>query len=267
MYLTLLTLGLTLIYLIIKVTQNRYFKKKRSKNTTDFLLDNVILNLKTNATYKEYMNIMLEKNNSYEFPEVDNYHQFQEELYISLGGKLKHKGDYEVIVKTLMYVSNSYYIESLKILPRFLFSFIRMRFNELSTMENTMHMLTLHATSIGGYLSSSYDENFIQMLKKVRIVRENTGYVKGGKILFARVRNPFVGTTICPLSSKHENLVFPPLAKNHNFLNLKDYGNALGVVGVNKKCHMLDDKPLDDYEYMHEKKYWKTIFPHEFMKI
>ena len=248
------------VWLVVKIVMNRFWNASRTKNTTDFLLDRYILKLDANKVYRDYMHTMLIKNNAYEFRTVDNYADFQQELYLSLGGNLKHKKDYEIVVSMLLVVSNKYYWSAVKLLPSFLKALIKIRLNGLSIMENTMHMLTLHATSIGGYLSKSYDEEFISVLKKVRIVRENTGYIKGKQITFTRVGNPFLGSKVCPLANRHSELIFPPLADHHNYLNLKNFGNALGVIGTNNEEHQLDGKPLNDYPFMSDPSYWHKHF-------
>ena len=249
-----------IFWLIVMIIINRFGKKSKTKNTTDFLLDQYILKLDTNKVYREYMHQMLIKNTEYDFQIVNNYADFQTELYLSLGGLLKNKKYYENIVSMLLYISNRYYWSALKTLPSFIHAFIVIRFNGLTIMENTMHMLTLHATSIGGYLSQSLNEDFYSTLKKVRIVRENTGYVKGKSVIFARVRNPFIGSRVCPLASRHKDLIFPPLDIKHDYLNLKNYGNALGVIGTNDDQHILDDKPMDQYSFMTNSDYWEKEF-------
>lgn len=247
-----------IFWLSAKIIANRFGTK--TKNTTDFLLDRYILKLDTNKVYRDYMDQMLIGNAAYDFRIVNNYQDFQNELYLSLGGLTKNKSSYEVIVSMLLYISNGYYWSALKALPSFVKALIVIRFNGLGIMKNTMHMLTLHATSIGGYLSQSLGEDFYATLKRVRIVRENTGYLKGQQVIFTRVRNPFLGSRVCPLASRHKDLIFPPLDPNHNYLNLKNYGNALGVIGTNSQSHKLDDKPLEQYEFMTDPKYWEGQF-------
>ena len=244
-------------------TKKREGKSKaRIKNFTDSMLETSLLSLKADARYHKYMQKMLKKNREYVFMEVDSYEGFKEQLFLSLGGDLRYKKDYEVVLGGLLVISNKMWWEALCVLPRLLLSAIKIEMNALSRLENTMHLLTLHATSIGGYLSSSLDQDFVEILKKVRVVRENTGYLQGKKVQFARVKNPFLGSRQCPLSGKHHLLLFPPLSQKHEFLDLFNFGNALGVVGVNGVEHRLGGEGLVGMEMMKEG-YWEGVFPEE----
>ena len=228
----------------------------------DFVLDYFVLHLDSEPSYRKFMDNMLCKNEQYEFAPVSSYEEFKRVLFQSLGGEEKFRRDYETIITFLLYASNKFYWDMvLQILP-FLAAYVRVRRNGLSFRENTMHMLSLHATSIGGYLSQSWKEDFHAVLKKVRIVRENTGYKNGVRVLFARVHNPFLGSRICPLASCYQRLRFPPLTEKHTFLVLKNFGNALGVVGVNDREHTLDGKPLADFAFMKNPTHWQEQFSH-----
>lgn len=260
-------IALTLVYITQKkshffISPNGKVNRKE-KNNLDALLDSNLLHLKSDGSYQKYMNEMLQKNAEFEFKPVSTYKDFREQLFISLGGDIKYFKDYETIVLMLLFVSNKYFLQSAWLFPQFIISVVRVKFNKLGEMKNTMHLLTLHATSIGGYLSASLDDEFITVLKKVRIVRENTGYYDGKKVMFARVKNPFLGSKVCPLSGKHKRIKFPPLTKDHEYLHLKNYGNALGVHRTRTDAHYIDDTPLMEHDMMKIEDYWKLHFPEE----
>lgn len=213
------------------------------------------------------MDKMLRWNNSYSFNTVDNYHDFKRELFISLGSNLCFQVDYKIIISMLMYVLIGYIRKLIKLLPQFLGTFIWMWFNDLSVMENMMHMLTFHVTNISEYLNKSLGKDFVTILKSVHIVKENTGFIQGRKIMFAHMWNPFLGIRVCPLSGKHDGLIFPPFDEHHDFLNWHNYGNTLGVIGTNSEIHKLAGKLLKDCEFMNNPTYWNKRFPQELFQM
>ena len=74
------------LWFLKKLVFNRYYNKRSTKNTMDFVLDYFVLHLDSEPSYRKFMDNMLCKNEQYEFAPVSSYEEFKKS-FISVSGR------------------------------------------------------------------------------------------------------------------------------------------------------------------------------------